>query len=80
MKTCYIPAFTRRNGRKQETACRRWILPHEHSDNPTCPDCAAYVAAELADDRTPDDAFGREAPGQAVPYVDYDPITGDDLY
>lgn len=47
----YIPAYTRINGRRQESACGRWIMPREHSNEPTCPFCVDYLHrdAETAD-------------------------------
>jgi hypothetical protein len=75
--TCYIPPDTVHNGSKRMTLCGRYIRPHEHSETPTCPACADVLAA--TDTRPPEQVFGTEAPGQPVPYVDYDPITGDEL-
>ena len=56
--THYIPAFTRQNGRTQQAACLLYIRPSEHSNEPTCPECAAWLAADVADPRTGEDVFG----------------------
>lgn len=76
--THYIPPFTRDNGRKQQALCAAYILPREHSPEPTCASCAEQLTS--LDLRDADEAIGTEAPGAGVPYVDFDPITGDDLY
>ena len=41
--THYIPPFTRQNGPKQETVCRIWIRPSEHSNEPTCETCQRWL-------------------------------------
>lgn len=47
LKTHYIPPFTERNGRKQLTVCGEWVDPRcDHSTEPTCPTCQAYLLAE----------------------------------
>lgn len=58
--THYLPYFCRENGPKRQAACNAWILPREHDSEPSCPDCAAYVLQEAADDHlTPEDIFGK---------------------
>ena len=42
-ETHYILALTERNGRYQLAACNRWTLESEHSTEPTCSTCKAYV-------------------------------------
>ena len=48
--SCYIPAYTRINGKHQESACGRWLLAKDHSNEPTCQHCQEYLAqdADLA--------------------------------
>lgn len=61
-QTCYIPYFTRELGRYRETACQRWVMPSEHTNDPTCPGCREYVEQEARDDaRTAEDVFGSDA-------------------
>lgn len=58
MTTHYLPPFTRINGRQQEAACGAWIAVREHSIEPTCPRCLAYLQQDAADTRTADEVFG----------------------
>lgn len=61
MTTHYIPPYTRRNGRKQETVCLRWVTAREHSNEPTCAECLVWLQQETKDTRTADERFGAEA-------------------
>jgi hypothetical protein len=58
METHYIPPYTRVNGRKQETVCGTWITAREHSKEPTCPACAAWLEQDAQDTRTAEEMFG----------------------
>lgn len=72
MATHYVPALAEPNGRQRRAVCGAWTTLREHTNEPTCPECAAWLTEERADERTADDVFG-EAP---VSYLDRDPITG----
>lgn len=55
--THYIPAFTEVNGRSQLSACNKWIPADEHSAEPTCPTCKAYIE-DGCRELSADDVFG----------------------
>ena len=61
MTTHYIPAFTRENGRQREAACGAWVRRAEHSCEPSCPTCKAYLESETADTRTAEEVFGDDS-------------------
>ena len=42
----YVPAYTEVNGRHQKAACGAWVTPREHSSEPDCDACHAYLLAE----------------------------------
>ena len=44
--THYIPAFTSMHQRLQMAICGRIIAWNEHSPEPTCPRCAAWIDAD----------------------------------
>jgi hypothetical protein len=46
--THYIPMFTARAGRLQQAACGEYAGSSEHSTEPTCPTCRAYLEADAA--------------------------------
>lgn len=48
MTTHYIPSFTETNGRKQLAVCGRWVTRHDHSTEPNCPACAAWLIKDDA--------------------------------
>ena len=58
-ETHYIPAFTERNGRDEKTACGRWIRAMEHTNEPTCPACKAYVE-DIGRDVSAEEMFGTD--------------------
>lgn len=45
-ETHYIPAFTAINGRDQQAVCGLWVRADEHTTEPTCADCRAYLTDE----------------------------------
>lgn len=49
--THYLPAFTTRHQRLQMAICGRIITQHEHSAEPTCPRCLAWLEADAAEAR-----------------------------
>lgn len=60
MDSHYIPYFTRENGRKREAVCGVWCLPSQHSNEPTCADCARWLQ-QYNEDTSPDEqTFGTE--------------------
>ncbi len=56
----YICAYTRTNGRKQETACQTWAEAREHSAEPTCPLCAAWLQQDAEEAEQVAASFGLE--------------------
>jgi hypothetical protein len=48
----------RQNGRWHESRCGAWVKSSEHADRPDCKVCAADLARERADTRTPAEVFG----------------------
>jgi uncharacterized paraquat-inducible protein A len=42
----YLPAFTTRRQRVQMAACGTFINPEEHSQEPTCARCKAWLDAD----------------------------------
>jgi hypothetical protein len=50
MPSHYLPAFTRQLGRKQQAACSLYIFAHEHSSEPECSTCAAFLVQEAETD------------------------------
>lgn len=71
LPTHYAPYFTERNGHKQLTVCGEWIRPTEHSTEPTCPTCQAYLQA---DEAMGDDPFGTPSNAPAPRRAEPDPI------
>ncbi len=58
--THYIPAFTVFRGREQRlqyAACGTVVSASEHSTEPTCPDCMAYVESDPYAGKTGDEVF-----------------------
>jgi len=54
----YLPWFTtHKNGRLQQTACGIYISRDNHTAEPTCPQCAAWLVRD-AEDLNPEDVFG----------------------
>jgi len=46
METHYIPSFTVARGHQQQAVCGAWAeTASQHSAEPTCPKCAAWLAA-----------------------------------
>lgn len=60
MESHYIPVFTRENGRKREAVCGEWILPSQHSNEPTHDVCARWLLQEADNTKTADESFGKE--------------------
>ena len=70
----YIPAFTEVNGHSQRAACGVWVRAEEHSTEPTCEGCKAYVESEAATaNLTADDVFGTFSPDDVVKAIHFDP-------
>ena len=44
--THYLPYFTTRRHGGQQAVCGRVIDAHEHSPDPTCPKCQAWIDAD----------------------------------
>ena len=76
--THYLPAYTEVNGRQQKAACGRWIRAQEHSNEPTCDGCHAYVESEAATAHlTAEDVFGGPPdPATTVKHVPFDTLAG----
>lgn len=58
MTTHWIPPFTSKVGGRQQAVCGDFVMLAEHSNEPTCSRCKAYVEAEASDTRTAEDVFG----------------------
>lgn len=66
-QTHYIPAFTARNGHDQQAACGRWVRATEHTAEPSCPNCRAYLEQDAEDDtKTAEEMFGPSDSSQTV--------------
>ena len=50
--THYLPAFTSLRQRVQLAVCGRAINPEQHSTEPTCPKCHAWLEADEAEARS----------------------------
>lgn len=73
-QTHYLPYFMVKQGDTVAYAiCGTVIDTREHTNEPTCPTCKAYVEAEANDTRTVEDVFGTSDPSTLVP-SDYDPL------
>lgn len=47
MPTHYCPMFTERQRHMEKAVCGAWVDPRcDHSTEPTCPTCKAYLLAE----------------------------------
>lgn len=58
--THYIPAFTVFRGREQHVqhaACGQFVSASEHSTEPTCAECLAYVESDPYKDKSADELF-----------------------
>ena len=42
----YVPAYTEINGGREKAACGALVTPREHSTEPDCDACQAYLSAE----------------------------------
>jgi len=78
--THYVPSFTTINGRKRRTVCGVWVNVDEHSAEPTCPECQAWLAQEATTDADDvavqalkDQPFDRS---QAIRTILDDPLKG----
>ena len=77
MITHYLPPFTRLRGVHQQAACGKFILPQEHSAEPRCAACKAYVEREATLDAAMEATAAEPFdPAGAVDYVDFDPVVG----
>ena len=65
-RTCYIPAFTSVHQRLQMAICGRIIDWREHSPEPTCPRCLAWLEADEAEAKALSALWDREAADKAV--------------
>lgn len=76
--THYILPFTVINGRVQRAACGRYVLPKEHSAEPTCATCKAYVEDDAkTQNETAEERFGAEFdPLAVVKHVPFNPTAG----
>ena len=79
--THYAPAFTRIKGVRQQAACGLFILPSQHSAEPGCPVCQAYVLQEADLDHAmeetaaePFDSAGASRHREFNPTAGYRPI------
>lgn len=70
----WIPPFTERNGRFQLAACNIWIREDEHSAEPTCPTCKAYLDDNCRE-LSAEDVFGVFDPTTVVKHVPFDPCS-----
>lgn len=66
MTTHYLPPFLIVHGRQQQAACGAWVRKAQHSTEPTCPACSAYLMAEAADTRSAEELFGTPDPALVV--------------
>ena len=64
-RTCYIPAFTTIHQRLQMSICGRIIDQREHSSEPTCPRCRAWLEADEAEAKALSALWDREAADKA---------------
>lgn len=73
--THYIPYFTKPVGSKRRAACGELVERKQHSTEPACVDCVAYLErdAEIADGDllAPDPEFMRP-----VASVEFNPVAG----
>jgi hypothetical protein len=47
--THYIPYFTRADGKVQRAVCGEMIHAVDHTSDPTCPQCKAWIDADAAE-------------------------------
>lgn len=60
--THYLPVFTQQRARTQRAVCGVYVAPKEHSSEPTCPDCRAYLERQEAEDADTAAALEAEYP------------------
>lgn len=77
-ETHYILPITERNGRFQLSACNRWVLDRDHSTEPTCATCAAYLLDDSRELSTEDVVarFGDFSPAAIVKANHFNPTAG----
>lgn len=46
----YLPSYTLVDGVRQQAACGQYILPSQHSTEPSCEQCLDYLTSERAAD------------------------------
>ncbi len=56
----YIPYFTRENGARRETVCYAWVLPGEHSNEPTCQVCRDWLQQDAIAEMEDAESFSYE--------------------
>lgn len=77
MATHYVELDRIRSSRKSVAACGEYVWAHrEHSNDPTCPECARFVRELQADTRTAEDVFGSTSPGTPVHHKPFNPLAG----
>lgn len=68
--THYLAAFVTvsrdRAARIQQAVCGAFIGPGDHSREPECSTCAAWLAQDTTDDRSGEDLFGTPDPALIV--------------
>ncbi len=65
MVTHYIPAYTVRNGTKQQAICGLFIGAAAHSIEPTCHTCSGWLTDALKEERRLEEQFGDDVMAQA---------------
>ena len=75
--THYLPAYTRARRNLLQAACGEYVRPGQHSAEPDCAVCQAYVLAE-ADFDAAMEATASEPidPTTIVRHVEFDPLAG----
>lgn len=76
--THWLPPFTTRDKRgRQQSACGEFIDLKQHSNSPSCAECATYLAKDTALDAELDATFAEPFdPSMEVRHVDFDPTRG----
>ena len=60
--THYITFFTVSRHGREWAACGQWVTPKQHSVEPTCAACVAYVLADAKDYEETAEALEQEFP------------------
>lgn len=79
--THYIPYFTRTDGRVQRAVCGEMIHAVDHTPEPTCPQCKAWIDADAATaaqyesvERHAAALFGTDEPSAPMRLNTFDPL------